>query len=806
MLVAASSHGHKFQRRVIFIVVAGLLVSFALFGFLALEAVRQSTQSVFQERLMMAKITAAHIDYQLKEALDYLQSEPRAQGIDLYSGNLEDKRSALAQIRARLPIFAQQVYLVDRNGTVVLAEPSPSPLEGANLYDYVHIRRVLQGSKREVSGVILDPVTRAPTVALAVPITDASGQTVGALGASMDIASASLASLILGLKPGRTGHTQILDGNGTVMASTEPDLVLHRSQHYDLLFSLMRQKTATVVTHATENGPDSATEIVAFAPLRNASWGVSVEQSESEAMAVGRDLETHLIVLGVFSLLGALVTSVLVLRRVLIPIESLTLASEQIAAGDLGSPLTVAGDDEIGRLASAFETMRGRLKQSRDELDRWHRELELRVRQRTTELSCLFELSKTITSSQDVNDMLQAAVRKVVEVLDSANAAYLYMEDPTRGDLVLCAKQGELPERLGSMFRSLASKTLTSRRASWCEGTALPDSRLGRGPEASTRLVGPDGENFGAAIITCAPLLTQEKAVGALLLVGFSPDEGEVSNNLAIVQALADQIAAGIERARLTQEAEQAAALREADRLKSQFVSTITHELQTPLGFIKGYATTLLRPNADFDENTRREFLQIIDEESDSLSALIDDLLDMSRIEAGALTISKQPVQLGRLIMGAVERVKAKPSSHQFVVTLPTRLPLVEADPRRVAQVLQNLLDNAVKYSPNGGTIAVSAMVHGDAVAVEVADSGIGIPVEDQARVFDRFYRAAGAAAASRRGVGLGLSICQGIVEAHGGTIRLESQPGAGTRVTFSLPALASTEDDPASKMEIAAV
>lgn len=801
-----SPRSHRLQRRVAIIVVAGLLVSFALFGFLALEAVQQSTQSVFQERLMMAQITAAHIDYQLKEALDYLQSEPRAQGIDLYGGNLQAKRGALAQIRARLPIFAQQVYLVDRNGTVLLAEPSPSQLEGANMYDYVHIRRVLQGSKREVSGVILDPITRAPTIALAVPVTNASGNTVGVLGASMDIASASLASLILGLKPGQTGHTQILDGNGTVMASTEPDLVLHRSHHYDLLFSLIRQKTATVVTHATENGSEPLREIVAFAPLSNASWGVSVEQSESEAMAVGRDLETHLIALGVISLLGALVTSVLVLRRVLIPIESLTLASERIAAGDLGSPLAVAGDDEIGRLAFAFETMRGRLKQSRDELDRWHRELELRVRQRTAELSCLFELSKTITSSHDVDGMLRAAVRRVVEVLDSADAAYLYLEDPLRGELTLRASQDELPERLSSLFRSLASETLTSRKASWCEASGLPGASLDGKLENAERWHGPEQHSLSTGMITCAPLLTQEKAFGALLLVGFSSDEREVSNDLAIVQALADQIAAGIERARLTQEAEQAAALREADRLKSQFVSAITHELQTPLGFIKGYATTLLRPNADFDENTRREFLQIIDEESDSLSALIDDLLDMSRIEAGALTIAKQPVQLGKLIVGAVERVKAKSSSHQFLARLPAHLQLVEADPRRVEQVLQNLLDNAVKYSPDGGEILVSASAVGDTVAVEVADNGIGIPLEDQTRVFDRFYRAAGAAAVSRRGVGLGLSICQGIVEAHGGTIRLESCPGAGTRVTFCLPALASAEDDAVSRVEAAVV
>lgn len=784
---ASLSGGDTLQRRVAIIVVTGLVASFALFGFLALEAVRQSTQAVFQERLMMAQITADHIDFQLKEALDYLQSEPRARGIDLYGGSAETKRAALAEIRGRLPIFAQQVYLVDSNGTVLLAEPPQSHLEGANVFDYVHVRRVLQGSSREVSGVVLDPVTRNPTVALAVPVADSSGRTVGVLGASVDIARASLASLILGLRPGQTGHTQILDGNGTVMASTKPDLILRRSHHYELLFSLIRQKTATVVTHTTENEAEPYREIVAFAPMANTSWGVSVEQDESEALAVGRELETRLIVVGLLSLLGALVTCVVVLRRVLIPIESLTLASERIAAGDLRSPLAVAGEDEVGRLAVAFETMRERLSQSRDELELWHRELELRVRRRTAELSCLFELSKTIASSPDLDDMLRAVVHRVVEVLGSTDAAFLYMEDQARGKLVLKAWHGSLPSGLGSVFQSLAAEALASRGALWRDGTAL----LPSGDGSTEAAAGQDGsapEPAAIGMITCAPLLTQDQAFGALLLVSFSTSESAASPDLPLVQALADQIAVGIERARLAKEAEQASALREADRLKSHFISTITHELQTPLGFIKGYATTLLRPNADFDDRSRTEFLHIIDDESDTLSALIDDLLDVSRIEAGALSVTKQPLQAEGLVRRAVERVKARSTGHDFELRLPAGLPSVEADPRRLEQVLRNLLDNAVKYSPEGGLISVSAAAADGMVAIEIEDEGIGIPPEDQARVFERFYRTPGAEAVSRRGVGLGLSICRGIVEAHGGRIWLESRVGEGTKVSFSLP------------------
>ena len=784
MQSAASGRGPTLQRKVALIVVAGLMVSFGLFGFLAMQAVRESTDAAFQERLMMAQITADHIDFQLKEAIDFLQSSARGGAIDLYDGKPAPKRAALADVRAHLPVFAQQVFLVDRYGSVVVAEPSPSRLEGANVFDYVYVRRVLEGSQAEVSGAVLDPVTRTPEVVIAVPVTDASGKTTGVLAASVDIARASLASLILGLKPGRTGHTEILDGNSTVLASTDPSLVLKRSRHHDLLFSLIRQKSAAVVSHATEDeGPNSFREIVAFAPLSHASWGVSVEQNEAEALAVGHDLATRLIALGLLSLLGALVTGVVVLRSVLVPVRSLTLASERIAAGDLDGELMVSGDDEVGRLARTFETMRLRLRQSRDELDRWHRELESRVQQRTAELSCLFELSKTVASPIEIEEMLGAAVRKIVEVLGSADAAYLYLQDSERRGLVLRAWHGDLPDALVSYYLAVASLAFQSRRPVHC---STEDSQV-ESPGQNT----PDNALVSEAPvpITCAPLLVQDRALGALLLRWGIPGANASPTNLRLVQALADQVAFAIEKANLAREAEQAAALREADRLKSLFISTITHELQSPLGFIKGYATTLLRRDGDFDERSRREFLQIISEESDSLSGLIDDLLDVSRIEAGALSVEKQPLSLSKLVHRSVEKVRGRSDAHTLLIRLPDGLPLVEADPRRLAQVLLNLLDNAIKYSPEGGPVTVSAASEGDFIVVAVADQGIGVPAEEHARVFERFFRGGAAAGVSRRGAGLGLSICRGLVEAHGGRIWLESEASRGTTVRFTLPA-----------------
>jgi PAS domain S-box-containing protein len=227
---------------------------------------------------------------------------------------------------------------------------------------------------------------------------------------------------------------------------------------------------------------------------------------------------------------------------------------------------------------------------------------------------------------------------------------------------------------------------------------------------------------------------------------------------------------------------------RELDEMKSKLLSTVSHELRTPLASIKGFATTLLRQDVDWDEDTRREFLAIIDEESDRLSELIGNLLDMSRVEAGTLRVEPEPTELRPLIEETLAEFQVMTRAHQFRARDVPSLPLVQADPRRTRQVLRNLVENAVKYSPQGGPITVAAVVGGDSVQVSVSDEGLGIEPEHLDRVFDRFYQVDSASTREVGGAGLGLSICQAIVEAHEGRIWAESDLGAGSTFHFTLP------------------
>ena len=187
-------------------------------------------------------------------------------------------------------------------------------------------------------------------------------------------------------------------------------------------------------------------------------------------------------------------------------------------------------------------------------------------------------------------------------------------------------------------------------------------------------------------------------------------------------------------------------------------------------------------------EQSRREFLCIIDEESDRLTELISNLLDMSRVEAGVLRVEVEPTHLRPLIEETAGEFQMMTHTYQFLVKLPPSLPAVMADPRRTRQVLRNLVENAVKYAPEGGPITISARVMPSSVQISVADQGIGIEAEQLENFFDRFYQVDSASTRKVGGSGLGLSICKAIVEAHGGRIWAESQLGIGSTFHFTLP------------------
>lgn len=226
---------------------------------------------------------------------------------------------------------------------------------------------------------------------------------------------------------------------------------------------------------------------------------------------------------------------------------------------------------------------------------------------------------------------------------------------------------------------------------------------------------------------------------------------------------------------------------REAEELKSTFISVISHELKTPVALIKGYVGTLRRDDAVWDRSIVEDSLQVIEEEADRLTELIEDLLDASRLQAGALKINQIEMFLDQCARRIVDRFRTQTEKHTFTVDFPENFPVILGDEDRLEQVLSNLISNAIKYSPEGGEILVTGQVRQEQVIVCVSDQGPGVAPEDIPHIFDRFYRSTNAARTTK-GAGLGLYLARAVIEAHHGRIWVDPNPGDGARICFALP------------------
>jgi len=392
--------------------------------------------------------------------------------------------------------------------------------------------------------------------------------------------------------------------------------------------------------------------------------------------------------------------------------------------------------------------------------------------QHGTELNAVYAIARIVAETYDTEAGLDAIFRlaRTIFIFDVA-ALYIQNED-TR-------------ELEPAYARALGRGRSQEADLAWGEPAAAEAFRSGetilrkedRGPGVPGRERRRDYLGL--------PLMVGGRCVGGLVFGRFGgppfPPE-----HIRLAEFVAWHVGQLLETRRLSTRIATLEAQRELARMQDEFIATISHELRTPLGFIKGYVTTLLREDATWDGSTRAEFLHIIDEEAERLRELIDNLLDSSRLETGALRMTLEPARITGTIRDAAARVLSVAPEMPLTLEVPDTLPTLLIDAARIAQVLDNLLGNAHKYAP-GSPVTVRAIDQGDSVRVEVRDSGPGIPAEHQPQLFQRFYRVQ-TGNRTVRGTGLGLYICRKIVEAHGGEIGIESQAGQGTSFYFVLP------------------
>lgn len=307
-----------------------------------------------------------------------------------------------------------------------------------------------------------------------------------------------------------------------------------------------------------------------------------------------------------------------------------------------------------------------------------------------------------------------------------------------------------------------------------------------------------DGQIQSVAIF---PLVALGNWLGCLLVL-FSKEKHFEPIEMRHIKVLVDQATITLYNLQLLQiEAELRHEAERANEIKTRFLAMISHELRTPLTSIKGFTTTLLSEDVTWEPEEQRDFLQTIQQEANRLQELIDHLLDLSRLEAGMLPITQEPHSLQEIIEDALLQFQTLTSEQTFTIHVPATLPPVYVDQKRIAQVLVNLVRNAATYSPKGTEINITAHLRKGFVQINVIDQGPGIPPAEHKRVFRAFQRGVSVENSSAQGAGLGLAICKGLVEAHGGRIWIKKKATPGATISFTIPLM--PVHTPASPVEL---
>jgi len=422
-------------------------------------------------------------------------------------------------------------------------------------------------------------------------------------------------------------------------------------------------------------------------------------------------------------------------------ISRLQRITQRALGGDPPGGAVPLVSPELRPLAGDLVELSEALEEARAEVGRLGRALRVFADGREALVSSLVVANRRLRDEASiVQDFVETVNRpldreqmclQLLHALDDEVAyveALIYLTDPETGRLRLAAacdrdRNVRLAGRYLQQLPNYAAEVISSR--------SLPSvvyqagrSILVSDSQVDRRFV---GLNESLRSFLAVPIEVESRMIGALQVGAAEPDRYD-DHNERQVATLAHFAALWIDNLRLFQEAAKVEAFRKVDQLKSELLSTVSHELRTPLASIKGYASSLLREDVEWDHDTSREFLQIIDEEADRLTGLIEDLLQMSEIEAGVLRVDKQPAKVAKLAQKVVKKVRPQARNHTISVSTSSDVPETMADPRRIEQVLHNLVVNAIKYSPEGATVLVRSSVAAQTCSSRFATRGLGFP------------------------------------------------------------------------------
>jgi signal transduction histidine kinase len=589
------------------------------------------------------------------------------------------------------------------------------------------------------------------------------------------------------IKVGARGQAYVIDQQGRLIAHPDISLVLRNTD----LSRLAQVEAARA--HLAGNPSDQVHEaddvrtrrvLTAYAPVAPLGWIMFVELPVEEAYApLYATIERSGLLL-LAGLLLALIAGLVLARKMVVPIQALRLGAASIGAGDLGQRISVKTGDEIESLADQFNDMAGKLQESYADLEK---KVETRTRelaQSVEELRALGEVSQAVNSTLELKTVLDTIVTKATQIAGT-EAGAIYVFDEAAREFQLRSTYNMSNELIAALHDHHASLS-AGLDAATEGGEPQQTADLRQEPSA------PINETIlraGYRARLLVPLVAPDGVIGALVVRRLEPGEFPKAT-IDLMRTFAAQSVLAIQNARLFSEiGEKSRQLEVASQHKSQFLANMSHELRTPLNAILGYTELIVDGIYGDISDKARATLERIQSNGRHLLGLINDVLDLSKIEAGQLTLSLADYSIKDVVhnvYGAVESL-ATAKNLALKVELPKDLPMARGDERRLTQVLLNLVGNAIKFT-DIGEVAIKTSTADGAFTVAVCDTGPGIPEADQGKIFEEFQQADSSPTKKKGGTGLGLSIAKRIIEMHGGRLWVESELGQGSTFCFTVP------------------
>jgi signal transduction histidine kinase len=595
--------------------------------------------------------------------------------------------------------------------------------------------------------------------------------------------------VISGIRVGKEGYAYVVDAEGRLVAHPDLALVLRKTD-LSSLPQVAEVSAAPGAGAATSDRPEIATSLdgrqvlVAHAAIVPLNWRVLVETPLGEAFA---PLYTNLLWNGGLLLFGlgiAVLASLLLARNLVGPIRALQEGATRIGRGDLTRRIDVRTGDELQSLAEHFNQMTRQLQESYSTLEGKVEERTRQLARSVSELEALGEVGRAVNSSLELETVLARILAHACTFADAGGGA-IYVSE-VEGHFRIAATHG-MDDELVRAIRALPVRrgdTVVGQCVAQQDAVQIPDLAAEPAYPLHAAMI-----KAGIRALLGVPLLREGEVIGALI-VRRKRTGSFADGTVNLVKSFAAQSALAIHNAKLFHELdEKSRELAAASRHKSEFLANMSHELRTPLNAVLGYAELIHDGIYGEVPGKMQEVLERIQQNGRHLLGLINAVLDLSKIEAGQLTLSPADYSVREVALGVISATEALAAEKQLAleVDVPADLPQGFGDERRITQVLLNLVGNAIKFT-DAGSIRIRARVENGSFVVAVTDTGVGIAPEDRERIFEEFQQVDSSSTRKKAGTGLGLAIARRIVELHGGRIWVESTPGQGSTFAFTLP------------------